>query len=141
MKYLLNKLKSKITGSLCQTLRIDYIRLFIGSLRLRFFTLTCGVKSLESKDAFELTIFHNMKAIKNYRLDFLMTRMNKLILPLLGIETVFPDSSILVIGPRTENNLLRLYCVNESKISPQFYDYYQANLIHYEPFLGQNPSI
>lgn len=57
-----------------------------------------------------------MKAVKNNKIDFLMSRMDKLILPLLAIETVFPDSSILVIGPRTENDLLRLFSCNFKKV-------------------------
>ncbi|MDR7992076.1 class I SAM-dependent methyltransferase [Thermosynechococcus sp. PP45] len=109
MRYFLKKIKSKVSSLVCQFLRVDHIRLFIGSLRLKYFALTRGIKSLESDNAFELTIFHNMKSVKNHKLDFLMPRMNKLILPLLGIETVFPESSILVIGPRTENDLLRLF--------------------------------
>lgn len=113
---------------MCQFLRIDYIRLLVGSLRLKYFILIRGIKSLESEDAFELTIFHNMQALKNYKFDFLMSRMDKVILPLLGIETVLPSSSILVIGPRTENDLLRLFSWNFKNVKG-------LDLISYSPLI------
>lgn len=61
MQYFGSRLKSKISSLLCQFLRIDWVRYLIGTLRLKYFTLTRGVKFLESDDAFELTISLDQK--------------------------------------------------------------------------------
>ena len=84
---------------------IPSIREFIGRVRLWYYlTLKKRWKTVESKHAFDLTLKHNLRLLK----DFSSPRMDLLIRPLSVLEFLNNNSSVLVIGPRNENDLLKL---------------------------------
>ncbi len=84
--------------------KIRPIRVIIVKLRafllIRVFK---RLKTLESKDAFGVTISHNLMGL--YPCN---DRVNLLVNPLVSIEKITPDSKVLVIGPRNENELFLL---------------------------------
>jgi Methyltransferase domain len=84
---------------------IPVIRESVGRIRLWYYlVLKNQLRTVTSKYAFELTRMHNLKLLK----DFTNVRMDILIKPLSVLEFLNHDSNILVIGPRNENDLLRL---------------------------------
>ena len=86
-------------------LMIPYIRESLGRIRLWYYlTIKKRWKTVASKHAFDLTQMHNLKLLK----DFSNPRMDLLIKPLSVLEFLNHNSSILVIGPRNENDLLKL---------------------------------
>jgi hypothetical protein len=88
-----------------QLLLVREIRWLVGKIRFYFFTkLSYKVKTLESKDAIDHTIKHNLKSLATFG----GIRMNKLIRPLSAMENVDRNARILVIGPRNEDDILSL---------------------------------
>ena len=84
---------------------IPSIRESVGRVRLWYYlTLKKRWRTVESKHAFDLTLKHNLKLLK----DFSNPRMDLLIRPLSVLEFLNNNSSVLVIGPRNENDLLKL---------------------------------
>jgi SAM-dependent methyltransferase len=88
-----------------ELLLIKPVRKVVGKLRFYYYAkLLRKVKTLESKDAIDHTIKHNLNALGLFGL----TRMNKLIKPVSVMESVSKDSQMLVIGPRNEEDILNL---------------------------------
>ena len=86
-------------------LLLPRIRESVGRIRLWYYlTLKKQWKTVASKNAFDLTQMHNLKLLK----DFSNPRMDLLIKPLSVLEFLNRNSSILVIGPRNEDDLLKL---------------------------------
>ena len=86
-------------------LMIPSIRESVGRVRLWYYlTFKKQWKTVASKHAFDLTLMHNLKLLK----DFSNPRMDLLIRPLSVLEFLNNNSSVLVIGPRNENDLLKL---------------------------------
>lgn len=77
---------------------IVYLRIFY------FVKIKKDLKTYESGNAFDVTVSHNLKSLR-----YCNDRMERLIRPLSGIETVSSASRILVIGPRNENDLFTLF--------------------------------
>lgn len=110
-----------------QLLAVREIRWFVGKLRFYYFTKLFGkVKTLESNDAIDHTIKHNLKSLS----AFGGLRMEKLIKPVSVLENVSKDANILVIGPRNEDDILNLigHGFNSKKITG-------LDLISYSPFI------
>jgi SAM-dependent methyltransferase len=88
-----------------QLLLIREFRIIIGKLRFFYFTkIKRNIKTMESKDAIDHTIKHNLKSLN----VFGGTRMSKIIKPISVLENVAKDAKILVIGPRNEDDILTL---------------------------------
>src|SRR4051812_34677209 len=88
-----------------QTLLIRSVRKAVGLLRYFYFVrIWRNVRTLESGDAIDRTVSHNLKALR----QFGGTRMNLLIRPVSVLENISDDARILVIGPRNEDDLLSL---------------------------------
>jgi SAM-dependent methyltransferase len=88
-----------------QLLLIRSVRKIVGKLRFYYFVkVRRKITTLESKDAIDHTISHNLKALGLFGL----TRMDKLIKPISVLENVSKDAKILVIGPRNEDDILNL---------------------------------
>ena len=85
-----------------QALRINSVRKLIGAARLRWAIARNRVKTLDSAHSVKETIQHNMKSLK----DFSNCRIELLIRPLSVIESIRDAKSVLLIGPRNENDLL-----------------------------------
>ena len=88
-----------------QLLLIRPVRKVVGKLRFYWFAkIRRKIITLESKDAIDNTVSHNLKALGLFGL----TRMDKLIKPVSVLESVSKESKILVIGPRNEDDILNL---------------------------------
>jgi SAM-dependent methyltransferase len=80
------------------------IRALIVKTRAFFFIrLLRRLKSIDSQEAFSVTVKHNIRGIMGVN-----NRMNLLIYPVSIIESVSKDAKILVIGPRNENDIYSL---------------------------------
>ena len=83
----------------------DRVRSLVGRARYVFFARVMKrLRTLESSSAIDHTIEHNLRGIGDQR----GSRMKRLLAPLLAIETLGPESRFLVVGPRTESDLLLL---------------------------------
>lgn len=85
-----------------QALRIDRVRKWVGHSRLMAARLGRRVQTLDSEKSAKETLQHNLKSLG----DFSNRRIELLILPLSVIETTRDAKSVLIIGPRNENDLL-----------------------------------
>lgn len=85
-----------------QSLRINSVRKLVGKTRLGWARMRKQIQTLESDRSVKETIQHNMKSLK----DFSNCRIELLIRPLSVIESVRNARSVLLIGPRNENDLL-----------------------------------
>lgn len=83
------------------------------------------IKTLDSKDAFGVTISHNQNALFTVN-----NRMDLLIKPLSTIETLDRDSQFLIIGPRNENDIYSLASQGFRRKNITGYD-----LISYSPYV------
>lgn len=83
----------------------DKVRSFVGRARYVYFAWVMKrLRTLESSSAIDHTIEHNLRSLGDQR----GARMKRLLAPLLAIETLGPESRFLVVGPRTESDLLLL---------------------------------
>lgn len=74
-------------------------------LRLFYFVnIKKRLGTFESKNAFDVTVSHNMKSLRQCN-----DRMERIIRPLSCIESIDANSKVLVIGPRNENDLFSLF--------------------------------
>ena len=81
------------------TLRYIWVRL----RAIFFIRVLRRLRTKDSKDAVRANVSHNIKSIY-----WANNRMHLLLYPLSVIETLGPDSRILVVGPRNENDLYTL---------------------------------
>lgn len=101
------------------------VRSLVGYARYGYYTKVQNrLKTIQSEDGYEVTVSHNLKGLN----DHTNLRMDKLIRPLSVIETLNPDSQILVIGPRTESDLLHLIGYGFTQIRG-------LDLISYSPWI------
>ena len=108
-------------------LLIPSVREFVGRFRLWYFLrVQKRWQAVNSKHAFDLTVQHNLKQLR----DFSNPRMDLLIRPLSVLEFLNEKSSILIIGPRNENDLLRLMASGFSRSGIRGLD-----LISYSPWI------
>jgi len=112
---------------IAQLLRVDAIRILVGKLRLFYYIrLRRNLKTMDSEQSFKTTLMHNLKTLK----IFGMNRMDRVINPIVSIETLRPDSKILVIGPRNEGDILRLW-------GHGYFEVTGLDLITYSPYIIQ----
>ncbi len=126
LKNHLNKAAKSLLGS-------EYIRIIVGYIRWFFYVkilrkLQTTKKATEN--SIDKTISHNFIVFDKFPLtDFAMKRMTNLLNAIGGIESLDADSNFLIIGPRTESDILRLkglfYANNISSI----------DLITYSPWI------
>jgi SAM-dependent methyltransferase len=81
------------------TLRYIWVRL----RAIFYIRILRRLRTLDSQDAVRANVSHNIKSIY-----WANNRMHLLLYPLSVIETLGPDSKILVVGPRNENDLYTL---------------------------------
>jgi hypothetical protein len=94
-----------VMHALQNLLMIPFIRESVGRVRLWYYlTLERRWQTLNSQYAFDMTLKHNLKLLK----DFSNPRIDLLISPLSVLEFLSKESNILIIGPRNENDLLKL---------------------------------
>jgi len=82
----------------------EYVRsVFFELRRFYYMDVRKTFRTIDSKEAFDLTVPHNLKMVSKW-----LPRMELLIKPLSVIESVPKHSKVLVIGPRNEYDLLLL---------------------------------
>lgn len=84
------------------------LRLLIGRFRFFWFSRTRGLMTMDGISSRINTVSHNLLAFRNFSNDFSMPRMEWLIKAATSVEVVSKNSRFLIIGPRTESDLLRL---------------------------------
>jgi len=87
-----------------------YFRILIGFLRwFFFFKIKRNFKFLTVKNSVEGTIPYNKTAFLRFPLsDFTMKRMDRLIAVIKATEFIGDNYNFLIIGPRTESDVMRL---------------------------------
>jgi len=87
-----------------ELLKIRLFRVLLVKLRATLLVKVFGkLRTVESENAFEVTVNHNLKGL--YQCN---DRVNLLVKPLSAIEKITPESKVLIIGPRNENDLYLL---------------------------------
>ena len=84
------------------------IRLAVGKIRYAWLSRVNGIKTFEGRESRRNTVAYNILAFENFSNDFTMPRMEWLIKAVTSIEFAHKNASFLVIGPRTESDILRL---------------------------------
>lgn len=88
-----------------QLLLLRIVRILVCKMRFYYYVkIRNKIKIIESKDAIDQTIKHNLKSLGAFGL----TRMDKLIKPISVLENIPKNAKILVIGPRNEDDILNL---------------------------------
>ena len=87
-----------------------YIRIIIGYLRwLYYYKILNKLKTKNSNYALENTLSHNLSVFDKFPIDdFAMKRTSFLINSISAIESLNNNSNFLIIGPRTESDILKL---------------------------------
>ena len=88
-----------------------YIRIFIGFISWFInVKILKKLKYISSDESVSGTITHNISVLRKFPLtDFTMQRMERLLCSVKAIETVIEESEILMIGPRTESDIFKLF--------------------------------
>lgn len=89
-------------------LRNPYILYFIGLIRYFFFRLTSKIKTMNSPMAISINNAHNLDGMSRIKIQFFMLRFDRLIFSMMANEKFNPHSKILIIGPRSESDILKL---------------------------------
>jgi SAM-dependent methyltransferase len=89
-----------------QLLQVDTIRFVVARARYTWFvSIRHQMRTLDRRAAVaENTVMHNLQGVREVVVD----RMSFLLRPLSVVETLAPDADLLVIGPRSEGELLLL---------------------------------
>lgn len=104
-----------------------YVRYVYGYLRFLILS-KYRLKVFSSKFSIKNTVSHNLLALKRLIVDFSMIRMDKLIYSVVAVEVVNKKSNVLVIGPRTESDILKLHGLG-------FQNVIGLDLISYSPYI------
>jgi hypothetical protein len=101
----MNKYFKEFTKFKRQFLLIKLVRIIACKIRFFYFVkILHRVKTIESKEAINHTVPHNLKSLGAFGLS----RMELIIKPVSVIENVSKNSKVLVIGPRNEDDILYL---------------------------------
>lgn len=103
---LVRREKGLVRHTLHQFLHVDVIRYVVAGARFAWFTkVRHRLATLDGDGAVaESTVPHNLRGLK----DLAVNRSLFLVRPLSTVERLAPDSPLLVVGPRTEGELLAL---------------------------------
>ena len=108
-----------------------YIRIVMGYIRwFYYYKIKRNFKALDIKDAIEGTVNHNKTAFLKFPItDYTMKRMDRLIAIIKSMEFIGDHSHILIIGPRTDSDIMKI-----------IYNYPQASIkaidiISYSPWI------
>lgn len=103
---LVRRHKGLLRHTLHQLLHVDLVRYAVARLRFEWFVrVKRSLRTLEQPQGVAPnTISHNLRGVK----DLAVARSLYLIRPLSVIESIAPDADVLLIGPRTEGELLAM---------------------------------
>lgn len=123
---------SRFSRTVLRLLWIPHFRYAIGLARYFYYVkIKNALRTINSANAYVLTLPHNLKALKSLWPEFVMDRVDRLLRPLSAIESIGVDSALLVIGPRTESDILLLLAYGFRRTNIQSID-----LISYSPWIG-----
>jgi len=125
---MLKKIIYNIKSIFNSLLAIFLFRYLIGLIRFQYFKIFRGIKVYYSPHMQSDTISHNYEIFKHIRTDFLMNRIKFLYGPISAIEKININSRILLIGSRTENEILYLNSFGHRNIKA-------VDLISYSPLI------
>ena len=115
----------KIKKHLKSILQIKIFRIYYCYFRFQILKYINGIRTInETKNIINGTINYNKKALSNIITDLTMKRQEWLTFLILSLEQINIDSKILIIGPRTENEIIHLE-------SYGFRNIYSIDLISY----------
>jgi len=86
----------------------DEFREFVGHCRYRLMRHSLRTLEESGVNSLKNTVSHNLTALSHISTDFRMRRMKWLIFGTIANEAISSSSRILMIGPRTENEILFL---------------------------------
>ena len=89
-------------------LRNPYILYFVGLVRYFFFRLSSKIKIMNSPFAITTSNAHNLDGMHRIRTQFFMLRFDRLIFSMMANEKFNLNTKILIIGPRSESDILKL---------------------------------
>ena len=118
----------KTSNFFLSLLRIDLIRLLVGLIRYKYFRFFTKIKNIGTPYMVGNTIDHNKSVFSHLKTDFIMNRIKYLYGPMSAIERINKNSSILLIGSRTENEFLYLRGFGHKNIKV-------IDLISYSPLI------
>jgi len=90
------------------SLRNPYILYFVGLVRYFFFRLSSKIKIMNSPFAISISNAHNLDGMHRIQTQFFMLRFDRLIFSMMANEKFNQNSKILIIGPRSESDILKL---------------------------------
>ena len=105
---LLGEMLKHLNLFLIYFLRNPYILFLFGLLRFYYFRFTNKIKTMESRYAIKISNKHNLDGMFRIKTQFFMQRFDKLIFSMMANERFSNDSKILIIGPRSESDILKL---------------------------------
>ena len=108
------------------SLRNPYILYFVGLVRYFFFRLSSKIKIMNSPFAISISNAHNLDGMHRIKTQFFMLRFDRLIFSMMSNEKFNQNSKILIIGPRSESDILKLYAYGYKNIEA-------IDLISYSP--------
>jgi SAM-dependent methyltransferase len=106
----------------------DEFREFVGRCRYRLMRHRLGTLEESGVDSLKNTVSHNLTALSHISTDFRMRRMKWLIFGTIANEAISSSSRILMIGPRTENEILFLHGLGYPNVVG-------LDLISYSPYV------
>lgn len=116
---------SKITDLILSS---PYLYIRFLSIRKNYFLKKAPIRYYESEYARENTISHNSLALIDITCDVSMSRIERLLWPILSLENIVKSSKVLVIGPRTEHDIFMVR-------KHGFINVYGLDLISYSPHI------
>ena len=93
---------------LLYSLRNPYICYVYGLIRYFFFKMIFKIQFIHSPDAIKASNEHNLEAMIQIKNQFFMNRFDRLIFSMMANERFSLNSKILIIGPRSESDILKL---------------------------------
>jgi len=106
----------------------DDVRLWMGRRRFKKYQQNLKISAPSGSGSVRNAATYNAKALNNLAIDFYMRRMKWLIFSTLAVETTTPTSKFLVVGPRTENEILYLKALGYPNVAG-------LDLISYSPWV------
>ena len=107
-------------------LRNQYILYLVGLIRYYYFRIFYPIKTLKSPNAIDISNQHNLDGLFRIKTQFFMPRFDRLIYSVIANERFSKTCKTLIIGPRSESDILKLFSYGYKNIKA-------IDLITYSP--------
>lgn len=122
------RVHATVRSAAIASLANDNVRLWVGRHRFKKYRRHLKTFAETGSGRVHNVTEYNAKALNNLPVDFFMRRMKWLIFSTLAVETTMPTSKFLVVGPRTENEILYLKALGYPNVTG-------LDLISYSPWV------